>query len=80
MHINRQFFGRIHDIQAQAILIATMHGVGISCVDLGHVAFYWQRFLVLSIEVRAYCDSAIDFTDKKMVSVVACELYNRSHP
>ena len=69
MHISRQFFVRK---QAQATLIAAM------CVDLGYVALptalYLQRFLVhvLSIEVHVCvrCDSAVDFTDKKVVSVV----------
>ena len=36
--------------------MATMHNVGIHCVDLGHVALpttlYLQRFLVVLIEVR----------------------------
>ena len=31
---------------------------------------YLQRILVLSVEVRACCDSAVDFIDKKVVSVV----------
>ena len=33
-------------------------------------ALYLQRFLVLSIKIRACCDSAVDFTGKKVVSVV----------
>ena len=45
--------------QAQGILIATMHDVGIRCVDLRHVALptalYLQCGPVLSTEVRACC-------------------------
>ena len=56
--------------QAQAILIATMHDVGIRSVDLGHVArptaLHLHRFLVLSIEVHACCDSVVNFIGKKM--------------
>ena len=52
-----------------------MHDVGIRCVDLGHVAFqlHFTRsaILFLSFEVRTCCDSAVDFTGKKVVSVVA---------
>ena len=51
--------------------------LGINCVNLGHVAL--QRHftcsatsaLFLSFEVRACCDSVVDFTGKKVVSVVA---------
>ena len=61
--------------QAQVVLTATMHAVGISCVDLGHVAlqlhFTCSATLFLSFEVRACCDSAVDFTGKKVVFVVA---------
>ena len=71
MHISRQFCVRKQD---QAILIESMHDVGISCVHLGHVALptalYLQRILVLSIEARVCCDSAADFIGKKVVSVV----------
>ena len=42
--------------QAQVILTATMHDVGIRCVDLGHVvlptALYLQRYLVSLIRSR----------------------------
>ena len=56
-----------------------MHAVGIRgadrCVDLGHVAlqlhFTCSATLFLSFEVRACCESAGDFTGKKVVSVVA---------
>ena len=34
--------------QAQVILTATMHGVGIRCVDLRHVALPTARHLVLA--------------------------------
>ena len=63
----------------------------IRCVDLRHVAISTARHLVLAAlpcffrstqEVRACCDSAVDFTDKKVVSVVvifqievACDFY-----
>ena len=60
--------------QAQVVLTATMHAVGIRCVDLGHVALqlhFTCSTLLLLFEVRAYCDSAVDFTGKKVVSVVA---------
>ena len=61
--------------QAQVILAATMHDVGIHCVDLGLVALPWLHFtcsatLFLSFKVRACCDSAVDFTGKKVVFVV----------
>ena len=73
---------RMHAIlrsqQAQAILVATMHDVGIRCVDLGHVALpaalYLHRFLVLLIEVCACCDSAVDFTGKKLSGFRCCDL------
>ena len=52
-----------------------MDDVGIRCVDLGHVAlqlhFTRSATLFLSFEVRACCDSAVNFTGKKVVSVVA---------
>ena len=61
--------------QAQVVLTATMHDVGINCVNLGHVAlqlhFTCSATLFLSFEVRACCESAVDFTSKKVVSVVA---------
>ena len=54
-----------------------MHDVGIRCVDLMRgllrfpTALYLQRYpLFLSFEVRACCDSAVDFTGKKVVFVV----------
>ena len=60
---------------AQVVLTATMHDVGIRCVDLGHVAlqlhFTCSATLFLSFEVHACWDSAVDFTGKKVVSVVA---------
>ena len=65
--------------QAQVILTATMHGVGVRCVDLRHhhgCASNCTSFstcsatLFLSFEVRACCNSAVDFTSKKVVSVV----------
>ena len=61
--------------QAQVTLTATMHDVGIRCVDLRLVALptalYLQRYPVfLSFEVRDRCDSAVDLTGKKVVSVV----------
>ena len=59
--------------QAQVILTATVHGVGIRCVDLGlgHVSLplYFGSAtgtLFLSFEVRACCDAAVDFTCKKV--------------
>ena len=60
--------------QAQVVLTATKHAVGIRCVDLGHVVLqlhFTCSTLLLSFEVRACCDSAVDFTGKKVVSVVA---------
>ena len=61
--------------QAQVVLTATMHDVGINCVNLGHVElqvhFTCSATLFLSFEVRACCDFAVDFASKKMVSVVA---------
>ena len=61
--------------QAQVVLTVTMHAVGIRCVDLGHVAFQLHfpcsANVFLSFEVRACCDSAVDFTGKKVVFVVA---------
>ena len=56
--------------QAQVFLTAAMHDVGIRCVDLGHVALH-SATLFLSSVVRACCDSAVDFTGKTVVSVVA---------
>ena len=62
--------------QAQAILTAIMHDVGIRCVDMTlgllrlQLHFTCSSTLFLSFEVRACCDSAVDFTGKKMVSVV----------
>ena len=71
MLISWQFFVRKQD---QANLIERMHDLGISCVDLGHVALptalYLERFLLLLIEVRACCDSTVDFISKKGVYVV----------
>ena len=58
--------------QAQVILTATMHDFGIHCVDLGLVAlphFTCSATLFLSFKVRACCDSAVDFTGKKVVFV-----------
>ena len=49
------------------------HDVGIRCVDLRHVALpttLLSATLFLSFEVRACCDSAVDFTSKKVVFVV----------
>ena len=61
--------------QAQVVLTATMHDVGINCVNLGHVElqlhFTCSATLFLSFEVRACCDFAVDFASKKVVSVVA---------
>ena len=63
--------------QSQVVLTATVHAVGIRCVDLGHghvalqLHFTCSATLFLSFEVRACCDSAVDFTGKKVVSVVA---------
>ena len=61
--------------QAHVFLTATMHDVGIRYVDLGHVAlqlhFTRSAILFRSFEVRDCCDSAVDFTGKKVVSVVA---------
>ena len=73
---------RMHAIlrsqQAQAILIATMHDVGIRCVHLRHIALptalYLHRFLVLSIEVRACHDSAVNFTGNKLSGFSRCDL------
>ena len=60
--------------QAQVFLTATMHAVDIRCVDLGHVAlplhFTCSATLFLPFELRTCCDSAVDFTGKKVVSVV----------
>ena len=65
-----------------------MHDVGIRCVDmtLGLLRFQLHSTcsgtLFLSFEVRACCDSAVDFTGRKVVSVVvifkievACDFY-----
>ena len=65
-----------------------MHDVGICCVDmtLGLLRFQLHptcsATLFLSFEVRACCDSAVDFTGRKVVSVVvifkievACDFY-----
>ena len=55
--------------QAQVILTATMHDVGIRCVHLEHVALplnFCSATLFLSFEVRPCCDSAVDFTCKKV--------------
>ena len=57
--------------QAQVILTATMNDVGIRCVDLVHVHVVLQLYfcsttLFLLFEVRACCDSAVDFTCKKV--------------
>ena len=62
--------------QAQVFLTAAMHDVGIRCVDLGHVPLQLHftccgAALFLSFEVRACCNSAVDFTGKKVVSVDA---------
>ena len=61
--------------QAQVVLTATKHDVGINCVNVGHVAlqlhFTCSATLFLSFEVRACCDFAVDFASKKVVSVVA---------
>ena len=60
--------------QAQVVLTAIMHDVGINCVNLRHVPlqlhFTCSATLFLSFEVRACCDSAVDFKSKKVVSVV----------
>ena len=62
--------------QAQVILTATMHDLGIRCVDMTlgllrfQLHFTCSATLFLSFEVRACCDSAVDFTGKKVVSVV----------
>ena len=68
--------------QAQVILTATMHDVGIHCVDLCwavlyvalRTALYLQRYLVslnsFEVDLPACYDSAVDFTGKKVVSVV----------
>ena len=76
--------------QAQAILTATMHDAGIRCVDMTLGLLRFQLYsmhtcsgtLFLSFEVRACCDSAVDFTGRKVVSVVvifkievACDFY-----
>ena len=53
-----------------------MHDVGIRCVDMNlgllrfQLHFTCGATLFLSFEVRACCDSAVDFTGKKVVSVV----------
>ena len=51
-----------------------MHNVGIRCVDLRLVLFQLHftcsATLFLSFEVRACSDSAVDFTGKKVLSVV----------
>ena len=53
-----------------------MHDVGIHFVDLGlgalptALSFTCSSTLFLSFEVRACYDSAVDFTGKKVVSVV----------
>ena len=65
--------------QSQVVLTATMHAVGIRCVDLGHVALQLHftcsatltLFLSFEVDLRGCCDSAVDFTGKKVVSVVA---------
>ena len=57
-------------------LTATMHDLGIRCVDMNlgllrfQLHFTCGATLFLSFEVRACCDSAVDFTGKKVVSVV----------
>ena len=62
--------------QAQVDLTLTMHDVGIHCVDMTsgllrfQLHFTCSATLFLSFEVRE-CDSAVDFTSKKVVSVVA---------
>ena len=57
--------------QAQAILTATMHHVDMTLGLLRfQLHFTCNAILFLSFEVRACCDSAVDFTDKKVVSVV----------
>ena len=61
-----------------AILTGTMHDVGIrcACVDMTlgllrfQLHFTCSASSFLSFEVRACCDSAVDFTGKKVVSVV----------
>ena len=64
-------------LRKQVILAATMHGVGIRCVDLRHVALptctpfgTCSGTLFLSLEVRACCDSAVDFIGKNVASGV----------
>ena len=53
-----------------------MHDVGIRCVDMTfgllrfQLHFTCSATLFLSFEVRTCCDSAVDFTGKKVVSVV----------
>ena len=53
-----------------------MHDVGIRCVDMTlgllrfQLHFTCSATLFLSFEVRACCESAVDFTGKKVVSVV----------
>ena len=61
--------------QGQVILTATMQDVGIRSVDLrGMLRFQLHctcsTTFILSFEVRACCDSAVDFTRKKVVSTV----------
>ena len=54
-----------------------MHDVGIRCVDMTfgllrfQLHFTCSANLFLSFKVRACCDSAVDFTGKTVVSVVA---------
>ena len=70
--------------QAQAILTATMHDVGIRCVDMTldllrfQLHFTCGATLFHSFEVRACCDSAVDFTGKKVVSVVVHVIFKKS--
>ena len=53
-----------------------MHDVGIRCVYMTFGSLRFQLHftcsanLFLSFEVRAWCDSAVDFTGKRVVSVV----------
>ena len=59
-------------------MTATLHDVGIRCdsVDMNlsllrfQLHFTCSATLFLSFEVRACCDSAVDFTGKKVVSIV----------
>ena len=57
-----------------------MHDVGIRCVDMNLGLLRFQLHIIcgatlfLSFEVRACCDSALDFTGKKVVSVVVIEI------